>query len=215
MKLFRIFMSVALIALCSSSAMAQYLRLEVDEVPNGGIVPGKTYRVYVVMQNEGDCLLAVFGLDKSKQDKSLPLSIETTTTFYQHEMGGALSSAIQRSDVDYYPELAFDSWLALNRVDNYGNFVSAVPPNYTFLDKFESEGASINISDGAWYIMPDKLQSKAGKSKRILIMQLTTSGRVTGLINIQGLTREMFDENGESLGMNVIREEGLVFVAGH
>ena len=46
-------------------------------------------------------------------------------------------------------------------------------------------------------------------------MQLTTSGRVTGLINIQGLTREMFDENGESLGMNVIREEGLVFVAGH
>ena len=215
MKGIRLFMSVALIALCASPAMSQFVRLEVDEINNGGIVPGKTYRVYVVMENEGDCILAVFGLDKSEQSIPLPLSIETTTVFYQHEMGGALSSAIQRSDVDYYPELAFDSWLALNRVDNYGNFVAAVPPNYTFLDEFESEGASINITDGAWYIMPDKLQSRAGKSKRILIMQLTTSGVVSGLINIQGLTKEMFDENGESLGMNVIREEGLVFKAGH
>ena len=215
MKEVKLFMSVALMALCASSAMAQFVRLEVDEIYNNGIVPGKTYRVYVVMENEGDCILAVFGLDKSDDTQPLPLSIETTTVFYQHEKGGALSSSIQRNDVYDYPELAFDSWLAINREDNYGNFVAAVPPNYTFLDEFESDGASINITDGAWYIMPDQLQSRAGKSKRILIMQLTTSGVVSGLINIQGLTREMFDENGESLGMNVIREEGLVFKAGH
>jgi len=195
----------------SLSISAQFVRLEVDEINNDGIVPGKTYRVYVVMENEGDRIVAVFG--QTDKDKTSPLSIETTTVFYQHEKGGALSSEIQRKDVYDYPELAFDSWVTIGAEDNYKNFV-AIPPNYKpLLDKFESEGASINFSDGAWYIMPDQLQAKAGESKRILIMQLTTSGRVSGLINIQGFTREMFDDNGESLGMNVIRQDGLVFVA--
>ena len=196
----------------SLSLNAQFVKLEVDEINNQGIVPGKTYRVYIVMENKGDLLLAVYG--QTDKDKTLPLSIESTTVFYQHEKGGALSSAIQRSDVYNYPELAFDSWLTINGEDNYNSFMK-IPPNYkSLLDKFESEGASINFSDGAWYIMPEQLQANAGESKRILIMQLTTTGRVSGLINIQGVTHEMFDENGESLGRNVIREEGLVFVAG-
>ncbi|MFM7105414.1 MAG: hypothetical protein ACKOW8_07810, partial [Flavobacteriales bacterium] len=42
--------------------------------------------------------------------------------------------------------------------------------------------------DGAWYILPNVKQSVAGKSKRILLAQLTTKGKVNGVLNLMGKT---------------------------
>ena len=41
-------------------AWSQFDRIDVEEVDNGGAVSGKTFRIYAVMQNEGDVIDAVF-----------------------------------------------------------------------------------------------------------------------------------------------------------
>ena len=45
----------------TASASAQVVRLEVDYIDNMGKVPGDTYRIYAVMESEGDILDAVYG----------------------------------------------------------------------------------------------------------------------------------------------------------
>ena len=77
-------LTLGLLSLCTV-ANAQVVRLEVDYIDNQGLVPGDTYRVYAVMQQEGDILDAVFG------EKSAPMSVTSTAPFYQHPKGGSLS----------------------------------------------------------------------------------------------------------------------------
>ena len=75
----------------TATSSAQLVRLEVDYIDNMGKVPGDTYRVYAVMENEGDILDAVYG------EASAPMKITSTKPFYQHPKGGALSADVQRS----------------------------------------------------------------------------------------------------------------------
>ena len=54
----------------------------------------------------------------------------------------------------------------------------------------------------------------SGDDNRILVMQLTSDGYITGVINIHGRTKAIFDENGEQIGGgDEIKSEGLVFEA--
>ena len=42
-------------------AWTQFDRIDVEEIDNGGAVSAQTYRIYAVMQSEGDVIDAVFG----------------------------------------------------------------------------------------------------------------------------------------------------------
>lgn len=175
----------------SLSLNAQFVKLEVDNIDNGGIVPGKTYRIYAVYETAGDIIDAVFA------KKDFPISIHSTKPFYQHSRGGALSRDIQRADLSIYPELAFDSWVTIALEDNYINKMLSTSMH---LDTFEL-GGSIQSDNGAWYAFPGASEGGArqtisGASKRILLMQLTTEGVVKGLINIHGRHKENFDKDG-------------------
>lgn len=175
----------------SLSLNAQFVKLEVDNIDNGGVVPGKTYRIYAVYETAGDIIDAVYA------KKDFPIKIHSTKPFFQHPRGGALSTDIQRFDLSVYPELAFDSWVTIALEDNYINKMNSVSIDF---DNFEL-GGSIQSENGAWYAFPGATEGGArqtisGSSKRILIMQLTTEGVVTGLINIHGRHKENFDEYG-------------------
>jgi hypothetical protein len=184
------------------AAQAQVVRLEVDYIDNGGLVPGDTYRVYAVMQNEGDIIDAVFG------EASAPLSITSTKPFYQHPEGGPLSADIQRQTAAEKPALAYDSWVTIGSEDNYMNAVSGFIMDFTSFN----EGGELATNDGAWFVTPDKRQAMAPPSKRILLMQLTTAGKVNGLINIHGRTKAETDAEGNVVsGQQLIQAEGLVF----
>jgi len=63
-------------------------------------------------------------------------------------------------------------------------------------------------------VTPDKRQSMAGSSKRILLMQLTTEGKINGLINLHGRTKAVMKNDVLESGGEQIKAEGLVFVAG-
>ena len=184
---------------------AQFVRLEVDYIDNMGKVPGDTYRVYAVMENEGDILDAVYG------EASAPLKVSSTKPFYQHPKGGALSADIQRYDTTFDETLLYDSWVTIGAEDNYMNAVSGFIMEDA-LALFD-QGNELVTNDGAWFVTPDKRQAAAGPSKRILLMQLTTSGDVEGLINLHGRTKTVMDSEGNPLGApEAIKNEGLTFV---
>lgn len=200
---------------------AQFSHIEVDEVDNGGLVPGRTFRVYAVMEQEGDIVDAIFGEDGA------PLKVSSTKPFWQHPKGGALASDVQRYDTRDDETLIYDSWVTIGAEDNYKNAVTEFPPNENVLGSFELEGGSILTMNGAWFVTPDKQQAFAPADKRILIMQLTTEGRVTGLVNIHGRTKTEFGEiiaqpttvgappQREVLsGGELIQAEGVTFTCG-
>ncbi|MDG2311356.1 MAG: hypothetical protein P8L64_03095 [Flavobacteriales bacterium] len=189
-KIICVFNLVILFSL-TLSLNAQFVKLEVDNIDNGGIVPGKTYRIYAVYETAGDIIDAVYA------KKGFPIMIHSTKPFYQHPRGGALSRDIQRSDLAMYPELAFDSWVTIALEDNYVNEMLSVTIDF---QTFE-QGGSLQSNNGAWYAFPGASkggarQTISGASKRILLMQLTTEGDVKGLINIHGRHKENFDKDG-------------------
>ena len=199
---------IALAFLTAGMAHAQFVALEVEEVPNNGIVPGKTYRIYAKMEKQGDIIDAVFAEEKN------PVEIKSTAKFYQHPKGGALSNEIQRFDVQNDPKLTFDSFFTIGQTDNYNNFVTPFLMDSIEIKKFEQGGTYLSYNS-AWFVTPDKRQTMAGADKRILLMQLTTTGVVTGRINLHGREKEVLDENGDLIdGGFIIEKRGLTFTCG-
>ena len=194
----------AFLSLQNAEANAQFVRIDVEEIDNGGIVPGKTFRVFAVFENSGDILDAVYG------EASAPLKITSTKPFYQHPKGGPLSTDIQRYDMSVNPELAFDSWVTIGSEDNYMNALSGFIMEF---GTFETAGGEISTNNGAWFVTPDKRQSMAPKSKRILLMQLTTEGKIDGFINLHGRTKAVYENEIQVGGGDEIKVEGIRFFA--
>lgn len=186
-------------------AWTQFDRIDVEEVDNGGAVSGKTFRIYAVMQNEGDVIDAVFG------EEGKPLTISSTAPFYQHPKGSGLASEVQRFDIQNDAALAYDSWVTIGLEDNYMNSLTGFLIDLT---EFEA-GNALTTSNGAWFVTPDKRQALAPEDKRILLGQFTTSGVVTGLLNIHGRTKAVADVDGNvESGAQLIQAENIRFTCG-
>jgi hypothetical protein len=186
-------------------ALTQFDRIDVEEVDNGGAVSGKTFRIYAVMQSEGDVIDAVFGEDGK------PLTISSTAPFYQHPKGSGLASEVQRFDIQNDAALAYDSWVTIGLEDNYMNSLTGFLIDLT---EFEA-GNALTTSNGAWFVTPDKRQALAPEDKRILLGQFTTSGVVTGVLNIHGRTKAVLDLEGNvDSGAQLIQAENIRFTCG-
>jgi hypothetical protein len=186
-------------------ALTQFDRIDVEEVDNGGAVSGKTFRIYAVMQSEGDVIDAVFGEDGK------PLTISSTAPFYQHPKGSGLASEVQRFDIQNDAALAYDSWVTIGLEDNYMNSLTGFLIDLT---EFEA-GNALTTSNGAWFVTPDKRQALAPEDKRILLGQFTTSGVVNGDLNIHGRTKAVLDMEGKvEIGDQLIQAENIRFTCG-
>ena len=93
------------------AATAQFQRIEVEEVDNGGLVPGTTYRVYAVLSHSEDHVHAIYG------DKENTLQISCTEPFYQHPDGGAMSRDVLRKQTKMDASLKYDSWFTIGLED--------------------------------------------------------------------------------------------------
>ena len=163
------------------SAQGQFKSLVVEEVDNKGSVPGRTYRVYAQMEAEGDVIDAVFG------DGEDYLEVNSTAPFFQHERGGNSANELQRSDVQSVDGLKYDSWVTIGFEDNYMNALTAFLMDFS---EFE-QGGRLYTNNGAWFVTPDMRQAAAGPGGKLLLMQLTTEGEVSGRINLHGRTRPL------------------------
>ncbi len=165
--------------LAGLSASSQLHELIVEEVENGGSVPGRTFRLYAVLESEKDQLHMVYG------DAQHPLEISSSKPFYQSPQGGASSSDINRKLASENPSVRYDSWLTIGALDNYDNNTTLFLIN---TEPFEKKGEAIKTTDGAWFCVPGKEQTFPDEQRRVLIGQFTTTGIIQGRISVMGKT---------------------------
>lgn len=183
------FLTLALFLGAVLASQAQFKSLVVEEVDNKGEVPGRTYRVYAQMEGEGDVIDAVFG------DGDDYLEVSSTAPFYQHELGANSANDLQRATVQSEPGLKYDSWVTIGFEDNYMNALTAFLMDFSGFEK----GDMLFTDNGAWFVTPDMRQAAAGPDGKLLLMQLTTEGEVSGQLNLHGRTRPLPLRNLEDL----------------
>lgn len=167
---------VIFLGVFSISSWSQVQKVEVEAIDNGGSVPGKTIRVYLVLANDSDQVYTVYG------EGIHLMEIKSTKPFYQSPLGGATSRFVNKKLAKDKPEVRFDSWLTIGAEDNYNNNTDLLLST----DAFEKEGASISTKDGAWYALPGNKQCYPDSKKRVLIMQLTSEGVMFGKFSVMG-----------------------------
>ena len=157
-------------------ASANNVELVVEAVDNGGLVPGNTYRVYAVLPSAQHSLHAVFAADEHI------LSVATTGTFFQHQYGSATTETLNEAVIGIEPTLAFDSWVTVGSSTSSNNGLFTTPG----LD-FSSflSGNELTILDGAWFVIPSDVNAQSDAGNKVLLMQLTTDGVASGVINVQ------------------------------
>jgi MYXO-CTERM domain-containing protein len=157
-------------------ASADFQGISIDEV-EGGFGVGTTYRVYVDVET-GDQLNAVFG------DTVDPLLVSSTTGFYQNQFGSYKppSAAL----FGFFPSLEYDSFVTIGLLTDAGNSMLDIGIDWGV---FEG-GADIETSNGSWFATPADAQVfEVGG--RVLIGQFTTTGEISGFINIQGKNADL------------------------
>jgi len=163
------------------------LQIDTVQVHSGGSLDGMvTYRFYATTENSEDFVSSVYGNDVDT------LSIQSSTSWYQNEMGALLPQNINPALVSTFPELAFDSWLTIGldgpaaEEENTVNTVGA-PGEASWTAGFES-GEDVFLNDavgGAWFILNGGNNGVAGDDLKVLIAQLTTDGEISGQLNVQ------------------------------
>lgn len=163
-------------------AAASNVELVVEAVDNGGLVPGNTFRVYAVLPSAQHSLHAVFAAEEHV------LNVATTGDFYQHQYGSSSSLDVNEAIVNLEPALAFDSWVTVGAKNSENNNLWTIGVDYAnFLS-----GNELSVTDGAWFVVPTDVQAAAEVGNKVLLMQLTTDGTASGILNLQGK-----DANGD------------------
>lgn len=177
--------------------------IEVEVVnPNIGILSGALgtvdltghacYRIYIHLNNTSDFLSSVSG------DATNPTYIETTTNFYNSDLGAGVPNGINSLLFSFYPGLAYDSWvtIGLEREPNVlageasiSTIQSTTNPWLTNFDPGGGlPGGNIAIDDeigGAWYALNGDSNGVAGDDLKVLIGQFTTTGNISGELTWQ------------------------------
>ena len=187
--------------ICDEDEVAEssFVQLGYDVVGQNTVGGMTTYRVWAEFANPTEQLVAVYGFD------SVPMTINTTTAFYQNELGGALSVNFNPAVLPVDPLLAYDSWLTVGGEDNSAD-VNTI--GLDFAD-FETNGGSVvanDVNGGSVFIYPD-LEPAAfpDADGHVLIAQLTTDGEVSLTVNLQSRTAD--GENPQILQQSLTFQE--------
>ena len=198
----------ALAVLCMTGLQAQFLSpgvfapapegycISVEEVVTheGGELDGQTtYRLYLNCLNETDYLSSCSG------DANNPLVINSTEDWYNSPASTTWNAqGISAFFVAIVPELAYDSFLTIGA--ETAETPAAQHPSTVWGDIDATEqfvganGSSVTVDDetgGAWYTPFPGAEAAgshaafAGADLKILIMQITTAGELSGQAQLQ------------------------------
>jgi hypothetical protein len=115
------------------------------------------------------------------------MSLTTTGAYYQHPAGGPTTLSFNVANFIDNPELAYDSWFTIGAEDNTANLIMVLPLG--IYDGWEN-GDDILIDDivgGGVFITTagGNPQNQPDAEGNVLIAQITSSGTVTGCVNMQ------------------------------
>ena len=176
--------SLFLLLGAASSAFASVVGLESEVYATSE--SGITHRLYVTFDGPADELVAIYGTVGSNGD--FPLSFLSTEPFFNSPLGANFGVDINPIFFSSFPEIEFDSWLTIGSADNSGSSALNSVGMEPYLAEFNSgEGFTVNTFTGAsWFVIPGaSADAISGDDNRVLIAQLTTTGVVDVVINVQ------------------------------
>ena len=177
-----------------------------------------TYRMYVDMLNATDYLSSVYG----NADNTLLIS--STSPFYNDVFGSTLGSGVNPLIFGAFPSATADSWATIGLDSQPVGSEIAIsvvesgeqPWVACFQAGSSIDGNDIVIDDatgGAWYVLngaPNGLPD--AENSRVLFAQLTTSGTISGVVNVQifeeGAGSQSLYKRYEFSGTGVYTAEG-------
>ena len=173
----------------SMNAQDPWLGLVAETEHTEGELAGMTtYRLYVYTQNADDFVVSCSGDDDN------PLYIMSTSepAWFQHELATtALATDVNPAFFASFPEFAYDSWLTIGAEDNTASadVIDLADPDYDAFAIFESgQNVAVETAVGnAWFVLPipTNVEAIAGEDLRVLLAQFTTSGDISGQIQVQ------------------------------
>ena len=171
---------------------------------------GTTYRIYAEFEHATDELLSIYCLENWEPNFS-ELSTEVTTSFYQHELGGAFATDINVDSMALHPDLNYDSWLTIGSEDASDSTIWSTGLE-TALQEFEA-GMSFTVNDGiggAWFNIPfENSLALAGEDSKVLVGQFTIAspGSAEFTWNLQwrdGPTQAVYYSDGLQFSTNTL-----------
>ena len=173
---------------CGCSDEAYTLTVESAPAIQAGLT---TYRVYVNMNGENDFLSAVYG------EGDTPLQIDAPDGVFNSIYSTSWSAAgINPALFVAYPELQDDSYatIGLTVSATLGDGTQQDPtladgPDNEVSNFFTTEGAaSLATSEfpgSSWFVLNGASNGYADEDGRVLVMQVTTAGALSGTLNYQ------------------------------
>ena len=192
MRLFTQFSSILLLFLTSAlSAQSVDYTLSVESSP-AVHVPGNTiYRFYVNLLDATDKFSAVYGNDEDNLVVSTPDGI-----FNSSVNASWSSSGINPAFVGFFPDMSEDSYATVgldgpatgNQADPSLVEDQALSPKIS--EYFTTGGTYLNVSSvigASWYVLNTASNALPDSDLRVLVMQITTPGSVSGTFSFQVL----------------------------
>ena len=178
----------------TTSLVAQndpYLSWEVVEYHLDGELSGMvTSRLYANLQNETDFVVSCSGYDENH----MHITSSSSPAWWNHPLGEtAFATDIDVALFNSNPLLPFDTWLTIGSENDEGNadVIDLADPDEVFFQSFiEEEGYSISATTevgNAWFVLPIPTNSDAvaGEDLKVLLGQFTTSGQISGQLQLQ------------------------------
>ena len=174
--------------LCDLCLVEDY-RLEIETVvvhSEGELAGMTTYQVHLVCGNTSDELYSI------SSSVASPMVIESTSgSWFNSDANSSWNpSGLDLAEVADNPSLAYDSYLTIGASHSEeGPFAGSVPwTGADVRDEFEP-GGGMNVTGGNGTIYPLNLSGAAdapgvaGDDNRVLVMQITTEGDISGSMN--------------------------------
>ena len=179
--------------ICASTVIASEYSLTVEASPAVEEALGMTYRFYVNMTNASDQMSAVYGNNMAS------FFIDAPDGVFNSPYNPAWNaSGLNPAFISAFPELADDTYATIglegpassSGIANAADPYLVEDPNQTISPFFLTDGATSVLSDSdigaSWYILnTDENGYPQDGSMRVLIMQVTTTGSISGTLNYQ------------------------------
>ena len=176
-----------------------WLEVDVVAVHDTGVLAGMTtYRVSLVCPDSTDFLRQVAAFADS------PLTLNATSgSWYNHPANDDWRPlGILADSVAAHPELAYDSFLTIGVEDGAADVAPAgfFGWNLAAAEFLPAGGQNVTVSETGYMLLStpsDEMDFNhpgfAGGDHRVLIMQMTTAGDISGQMNIRILPEAMLD----------------------
>jgi len=157
------------------------------EHTSGDLAGMTTYRIYVVLPEEGDFLSSISG------EGQFSTQLRTTTSFYQHPLGSHTPNSLNPILYGSFPELEHDSYVTIgldqmpDLAAGEGDIDAVQTPDAPWFTDFEN-GEDIVIGStfgGAFFTLNGNTNGYAGADGKVLVAQLTTDGIINGQLFVQ------------------------------